>query len=105
MKHKPCGEYPDNWNEIASTSKVKFNYCCERCGHKDDYESGYVLTVHHLDSDKSNCKEWNLAVLCQRCHLTIQGKVNMFQFYMFTHSDWFKPHVEGFYNEMHRLSV
>lgn len=56
-----------------------------------------MLTVHHLDLDKSNCAWWNLAALCQRCHLTIQSKVVMARIWMFPHSDWFKPYVAGYY--------
>lgn len=56
-----------------------------------------ILTVHHLDGDKANCRWWNLAALCQRCHLTIQGRVRMAQVFPFEHSEWFKPHAAGFY--------
>lgn len=56
-----------------------------------------ILTVHHLDGNKLNCRWWNLAALCQRCHLTIQGKVKMHRPYFLEHSEWFKPYVAGFY--------
>jgi len=56
-----------------------------------------ILTVHHLDGDKLNCRWWNLAALCQRCHLTIQGRVKMYRPYFLEHSEWFKPYVAGFY--------
>lgn len=56
-----------------------------------------ILTVHHLDGNKSNCVWWNLLALCQRCHLEIQGRVNPDQPWMLEHSDWFKPYVAGFY--------
>ena len=56
-----------------------------------------ILTVHHLDGDKRNCRWWNLAALCQRCHLTIQGKVVMDHRWLHEHSDWFKPYVAGYY--------
>lgn len=56
-----------------------------------------VLTVHHLDGFKQHLSWWNLAALCQVCHLQIQGKVNMFQQYSLEHSSWFKPYVAGFY--------
>lgn len=56
-----------------------------------------IGTVHHLDGDKSNCRWWNLLALCQRCHLTIQSRVNPHQPYMLEHSDWFKPYVAAFY--------
>jgi hypothetical protein len=56
-----------------------------------------VLTVHHLDGDKANCRWWNLAALCQVCHLSIQGRVEMGRRWMFEHSEWFKPYVAGSY--------
>ena len=89
-------EYPDNWPEIAKRIKDTAGFKCERCGHPHDRDSGHVLTVHHLVPDKSLCEDWNLAALCQRCHLSIQGKVNMFQEYMLPHSKSFIPHLEGF---------
>lgn len=96
MEH-PRGEYPENWEEIAKAVKDKNNWRCERCGRGHNPQNGYCLTVHHLDLDKSNCEEWNLAALCQRCHLRIQGKVMLQQYYMFEHSNWMKPHVDGYY--------
>lgn len=56
-----------------------------------------VLTVHHLNGVKWDLRWWNLAALCQRCHLTIQGKVVMERVYPFEHSDWMKPHAAGYY--------
>jgi hypothetical protein len=56
-----------------------------------------VLTVHHLDGDKANLRWWNLAALCQRCHLEIQAKVVMERVYPHEHSGWFKPHAAGYY--------
>lgn len=56
-----------------------------------------IGTVHHLDGNKANCRWWNLLALCQRCHLTIQSRVNPQQPYMLEHSEWFKPYVAGFY--------
>lgn len=56
-----------------------------------------ILTVHHLDGNKANCRWWNLTSLCQRCHLQIQGKVRMERRWLHEHSDWFKPYVAGFY--------
>lgn len=56
-----------------------------------------VLTVHHLNEVKYDCRWWNLVALCQRCHLTIQRKVQMARVYPFEHTDWFKPYVAGYY--------
>jgi hypothetical protein len=63
-----------------------------------------VLTVHHLDGDKHNLRWWNLAALCQRCHLHIQGKVRMSDTWMFEHSEWFRPYVAGYYAARFGLS-
>ncbi len=56
-----------------------------------------ILTVHHLDEDKANCRWWNLAALCQRCHLRMQRAVVMGRPYHYEHSTWFKPYAAGFY--------
>jgi hypothetical protein len=56
-----------------------------------------ILTVHHLDGNKRNCLWWNLASLCQRCHLTIQKRVVMEQVWPTEHSEWFKIHAAAWY--------
>ncbi len=94
------GEYPANWTEIAWNVKERAGWRCERCSHPHEPATGFTLTVHHLDWDKGNCEDWNLAALCQRCHLTIQAKVDMRQSYMFDHTDWMTPHVEGYLEAM-----
>ena len=91
------GEYPPNWKEIAEATKTEAGWKCIRCGHGHSRETWHVLTVHHFDGDKSNCRWWNLLALCQRCHLSIQGRVDPNQAYMYEHSDWIKAYVAGFY--------
>jgi 5-methylcytosine-specific restriction endonuclease McrA len=93
--------YPYNWKEISLQVKLDADWCCVRCGHEHDPAGGYCLTVHHLDGDPTNNAWWNLAALCQRCHLHIQGKVRMPQYWMFEHADWFKPYVAGYYAHIH----
>ena len=56
-----------------------------------------ILTVHHLDGNKLNCRWWNLAALCQKCHLTIQGRVKLHRPWILDHSEWFRPYVAGYY--------
>lgn len=56
-----------------------------------------VLTVHHLNGVKGDLRWWNLAALCQRCHLTVQGRVVMDRVWPWEHSDWFKPYAAGWY--------
>jgi 5-methylcytosine-specific restriction endonuclease McrA len=97
MPRKSTEQYPPDWQEIARQTKEDAGYRCVRCHHIHDIEAGYMLTVHHIDLNKSNCRWWNLAALCQRCHLQIQHKVIIERTYMFEHSKWFKPYVAGYY--------
>lgn len=98
------GETPGEWSP-----------CDGRCTHggptrtdSDDYPGSggprywvearwRVLTVHHLDGVKANCRWWNLVALCQRCHLEIQGRVRLDRPWPWPHTDWMQPHVAGFY--------
>jgi hypothetical protein len=89
-------DYPANWRDIAHRIKTNANWKCERCNHDHDVESSHVLTVHHLDGDKANCEDWNLAALCQRCHLHIQAKVVFNQDYYFPHTPWMRRHVAAY---------
>ena len=87
--------------------KGEWSPCDEQCSHgyADTQPDGLggrlarwrILTVHHLDGDKGNCRWWNLAALCQRCHLTIQGRVVLDRPWHGEHTDWFQPYVAGFY--------
>ncbi len=90
-------KYPDNWDEIAERRKAQEGYQCERCKVADSKnpKDGNCLTVHHLVPDTKLNEDWNLAALCQRCHLKMQH-VNMFQEFMFEVSEWFQWHLEGF---------
>ena len=95
--------YPPDWPAIAKRIKDAAGWKCVRCNHPHEPETGYCLTVHHLDRVKSNCADWNLAALCQRCHLQIQNRVKMSQ--LFFHeilevSEWFKLHLEGYLNSI-----
>ena len=100
--------YPEDWAEIANRIKCQANWKCERCKHPNEKSTGHVLTVHHMDGDKTNCSDWNLAALCQRCHLSIQGRVKMDQMF-FTEildvSEWFKPHLVGYLQSIHGTDI
>ena len=97
---KAGANYPPDWAAIAYRIKEKAGWKCERCGAPN--AAGQVLTVHHLDMDPSNCADWNLAALCQQCHLSIQAKLVLPQGWMFPelHSAWFQPHLEGYLKAM-----
>lgn len=94
----PSGEYPADWPLIATATKDAAKWRCIRCDAPHSREGWTILTVHHLDGDKSNCRWWNLLALCQRCHLSIQGRVNPERpWVMAEHTPWFRPYVAGFY--------
>lgn len=92
----PCNYsfYPPNWKEIVAEKKRKYHNKCELCYAPNgvtvdrfDIHSGcnhpwwhtsyigkhtkIVLTVHHIDCDKSNNTDQNLILLCQKCHLRL----------------------------------
>lgn len=91
------GEYPADWDEIGDRVRAEADGKCVRCGHEHEPATGYALTVHHFDGNKANCEWWNLMALCQRCHLTVQGRVNPEIHYFLEHSEWAKPYIAGFY--------
>jgi len=73
-------EYPDNWHEISK--RIRFERAgnkCEWCGAKNRMPhpvtgSMVVLTVAHLNHEKHDVRDENLAALCQRCHLGYDAK-------------------------------
>ena len=89
-------DYPENWDEIAKAIKDAADWKCERCGHSHDVDAGYMLTVAHMIPDKANVEKWNLAALCQRCHLHCQHKIDFEQSYMFEHSEWVQWRWDAF---------
>lgn len=56
-----------------------------------------MLTVHHLDGNKGNCEKWNLAALCQICHLFIQAAYTPGQLTLdgVVYEEWLKPYEAG----------
>lgn len=108
------GEYPPGWDSIGDRVRDEAGNRCIRCGHPQgdtptlrvpcDDRCAHprdgklrILTVHHFDGDKSNCKWWNLMALCQGCHLTIQGRVIPERPWLFEFSPWIIPYVCGFF--------
>jgi hypothetical protein len=91
--------------ESGKHGKGEWSPCDEKCTHGGPVRSvgitieaqWRVLTVHHLDGDKSNDAWWNTLALCQRCHLQVQTRVDPRIPYFLEHSEWFKPYVAGFY--------
>ena len=109
-------DYPPEWKTLKFQVRSEAGNRCVRCLHphpeggprqscdglcRHGYEPSQppwrILTVHHLDGDKANSRWWNLAALCQKCHLAIQGKVVLEEPWSYEHSDWFKPYAAGWY--------
>ena len=88
--------YPDNWDEIAKGIKDKNHWKCERCGVLHDPLNGYTMTVHHLIPDTFLIDSWNLACLCQRCHLTVQDRIDMDTIYLLKYTNWLSHHLGGY---------
>jgi hypothetical protein len=113
MRLEIRGDYPPNRDELHDQVRAHAGGRCIRCGHPNETVSQRatcdercthprdgkqrILTVHHLDGDKSNNRWWNLLALCQSCHLTIQARVIPERPWLFEHSRWFVPYVCGFY--------
>lgn len=92
----PCEGFPENDDWFHTTALRPVGPMIAESS--QIYEARWrILTVHHLNGDKADCRWWNLAALCQRCHLEIQGRVRLEQIYPFEHSDWFKPYAAGYY--------
>jgi 5-methylcytosine-specific restriction endonuclease McrA len=84
--HHETGSYPLELLEGPDVARVEAQW--------------RILTVHHLRTGteaKRDLRWWNLAALCQRCHLTIQGKVQMDRVWPWPHTPWFRPYAAGFY--------
>jgi hypothetical protein len=95
---KQRGTYADDWAEIARRVKLDAQLCCVRCSCPDGLPAdGECLTVHHFDGDKCNNERWNLMALCQRCHLSVQARVDPEIALLHEPNDWARPYIAGFY--------
>ena len=100
MARKGRGTYPDGWPAFARKLKDEAEWRCVRCGHEHDPAGGYTLTVHHATMDKAEPFDhwWAFLPLCQRCHLSIQARVDLNRPYvMAEHSPWFRVYAAGWY--------
>jgi hypothetical protein len=58
--------YTPEFNKyLKEKIRKRDEFSCQICGLK---ENSKRHAVHHIDYDKSNCKENNLITLCKRCH-------------------------------------
>lgn len=90
-------DYPTDWPTLAKLVKDDAGWRCVRCDRPHDVAGGYCLTVHHFVGDKSLCERWNLMALCQRCHLSVQARVDPRNPIFFDPSLWAMPYIAGVY--------
>jgi len=50
--------------ELKESIRKRDNYKCQLCHKKAKH-------VHHIDYDKTNCKEKNLIILCHKCNIKV----------------------------------
>lgn len=94
---KQRGKYACDWKAMAAAVKADAGGKCVRCGTASNYASGHVLTVHHFDGDRDNNARWNLMALCQRCHLSVQSRVDPEIPLLLDPAPWAMPFIAGFY--------
>jgi hypothetical protein len=59
--------YPFIWAKISEVRRAERLYRCNDCGFAY-LEDRDILTVHHGNFNKADCRRENLAVYCWRCH-------------------------------------
>ena len=91
------GEWTACDDRCRHGGEVRDRELADGLGHYQREARWRVLTTHHLDGSKANLCWWNLAALCQRCHLSVQQRVVMDDPWPYEHSAWFEPHAAGFY--------
>jgi hypothetical protein len=98
-------DYPANWEEVSTEIKEQAGWRCEACG-TENGPIPSILTVHHLDGDKQNLQPWNLAALCQKCHLRTQATIDFHQAVCTgVYPDWLKAHVAAYRQHWPRLPI
>lgn len=62
-----CEPYCDAWldKEFKESIKERDNYQCQN---PDCWETSKILTIHHIDYNKKNCRPENLITLCNSCN-------------------------------------
>lgn len=67
-------KYPIEFNDkLKGEIRNRDNYECQNCKIKE-HKCYRKLDIHHLDSNKNNCRKSNLISLCQSCHIKITNK-------------------------------
>ena len=69
--------YGLDWTiELREKIRKRDKFTCQLCHitEKEHYNKfGRILTIHHIDYNKQNCKEDNLITLCCKCNAKVNG--------------------------------
>jgi hypothetical protein len=73
------GRYPKDWPEISR--RIRFERARGQCKARQGEPhpvtgSKVILTVAHLNHTPEDCRDENLAAMCQRCHLHYDRKLH-----------------------------
>lgn len=79
IKPENRAKYPSDWKQISLRIRERDGWRCKFCGAENGKPnpttgSKVVLTVAHLNHDEADCRDENLAALCQKCHLTYDAQ-------------------------------
>jgi len=61
-------------NKLREEIRKRDNYQCQLCGITEEEHLiiyGRILSIHHMDYNKKNCKENNLISLCNQCNARV----------------------------------
>lgn len=65
--------YPREWPIISHTIKTERGWECEICHITQGTDMRNNITTHHKDHNTFNNAPSNLLVVCQKCHLRLEG--------------------------------
>lgn len=77
--------YSSEFNKnLKEQIRKRDNYQCQKCDITEEEHLivyGQVLSVHHIDYNKQNCKEENLITLCLECNLRVNCNRDYWKLY------------------------
>lgn len=97
---KQHGTYPADWSALSKLVKDEAQWRCARCGlgcRPGTMAPGLSYGVHHFDGNRGNNARWNLMPTCNRCHLSVQGRVNPAVAILVDPRPWAMPYISGLY--------
>jgi 5-methylcytosine-specific restriction endonuclease McrA len=66
-------------DELKLEIRKRDNYICQNCEMTEEEHIivyGTVLSIHHIDYNKQNCKKENLCSLCKQCNARVNFNRN-----------------------------